>query len=163
MAITRQVPSQPRLGSDERKTRILLDTLIALRLLERDEAHRLTTLADAFLATGRPGYLGGTINIMAAPWIWTAFQNLPKAVRHGGTVLDQPAETPEWQFWETFASSSSAIAIPAAQMLVELLQARTQQRGSLSIPDIACGSGLYSLNSRLNTQRRMPRCSIGPT
>ncbi len=65
-------------GSDERGTRILLDTLIALRLLERDEAHRLTTLADAFLATGRPGYLGGTINIMAAPWIWTAFQNLPE-------------------------------------------------------------------------------------
>lgn len=132
-------------GADERGTRILLDALTALRLLERDEAYRLTPLADAFLVTSRPSYLGGTVNIMAAPWNWSAFQHLPEAVRHGGTVLDQHAETPEWEFWETFASSSSAIAIPAAQILAELLQTQTDQRESLNILDIACGSGLYSL------------------
>lgn len=132
------------IGADERGTRILLDVLAALRLLERGEVYRLTPLADAFLVTSRPSYPGGMVNIMTAPWIWNGLQHLPAAVQHGGTVMDEHAETPEREFWEAFARSSSGMAILAAQMLADLLNEWGDQRENLKVLDIACGSDLYS-------------------
>jgi C-methyltransferase len=132
-------------GADERGIRILLDALAALGLLDSAEGYRLTPLADAFLVTSRPSYLGGVVNILAGPWTWTTHQGLAEAVRHGGTILDQHAETPGWEFWETFAPSSTGIAAPASHALVRLLGEWTDQRESLEILDVACGSGLYSL------------------
>ena len=131
--------------ADERGTRILLDALAALRLLERDNGYRLSPIAEAFLVSSRPSYLGDMVNILAGSWMWMGYPRLAEAVRRGGTILDQHAETPEWEFWETFAPSSTGIAIPAAHVLTELLKGWTNQRESLEILDIACGSGLYGL------------------
>lgn len=64
---------------------------------------------------------------------------------HGGSILDQHAETPGHEFWEIFAPSSTGVAAPAAQALAQLLRGWGDQRESLEILDIACGSGLYSL------------------
>ncbi|MBV9029950.1 MAG: methyltransferase domain-containing protein [Pseudonocardiales bacterium] len=133
------------IDADERGTRILLDALAALGLLDTAEGYRLTPLADAFLVTSRPGYLGGMVNISAAPWTWTAYSHLAEAVRHGGTVLDHHAETPGHEFWEAFAPSSTGMAAPASRRLSELLRGWAAQRENLEILDIACGSGLYSL------------------
>ncbi len=134
-------------GADERGTRILLDALAALGLLLRDDSdgYRLGPLAEAFLVTDRPSYLGGMVNILAGSWTWTEYPRLAEAVVRGGTILDQHAETPGHEFWETFAPSSTGIAAPAAQALAELLRGWVGQRESLDILDIACGSGLYSL------------------
>lgn len=133
------------IDADERGTRILLDALAALGLLDSADGYRLTPLADTFLVTSRPSYLGGMFNILAGSWTWTAYQRLGEAVRHGGTILAQHAETPEWEFWETFAPSSTGIAAPAAQVLARLLQGSSSQRENLEILDVACGSGLYTL------------------
>jgi len=133
------------IGADERGTRILLDALAALGLLDSINGYRLTPLADTFLVTSRPSYLGGMTNILAGPWTWTAYQRLGEAVRHGGTIMPEHAETPGWEFWETFAPSSTGIAGPGAQVLVQLLQGWSGQRENLEILDVACGSGLYSL------------------
>jgi MoxR-like ATPase len=47
-------------GSSQRGTRILLDALAALELLERrDGSYALSTLAEEYLVSGRTGYLGG--------------------------------------------------------------------------------------------------------
>ncbi|MGH3533108.1 MAG: methyltransferase [Pseudonocardiaceae bacterium] len=132
-------------GADKRGTRILLDALTALGLLERDDSYRLTPLAEAFLVTDRSGYLGGMINILAGSWTWTAYDRLPEAVVRGGAILDQHAETPSHEFWEVFAPSSIGMAAPTAQELAELLQEWAGQREKLEILDIACGSGLYGL------------------
>lgn len=141
------------IGTDERGTRILLDALTALRLLERDDSYRLTPLADAFLVTSRPSYLGGMVNILAGSWAWTGYQRLTEAVTRGGTILDQHAETPGVGFWEVFAPSSTGIAAPAAHALAELLQGWAGPRERLEILDIACGSGLYSLTLAAQHQR----------
>ena len=133
------------IDADERGTRILLDALAALGLLERDNGYRLSPLADAFLVTGRPSYLGGLLDIFAPPWAWTSHQRLAEVVRHGGTMLEQHAETPEHEFWETFAPSSVGLALPNAQVLAELLRDWSRERESLQILDVACGSGLLSL------------------
>ena len=133
------------IGADERGTRILLDALTALRLLERDGGYRLSPLADAFLVSNRPSYLGGMVDILAGSWSWTAYPRLAEAVRRGGTILEHHAETPGHEFWETFAPSSTGIAKPAANVLAELLREWAAQRPSLELLDVACGSGLYSL------------------
>jgi C-methyltransferase len=132
-------------GADERGTRILLDALSALGLLERSDGYQLTPMASTFLVTARPAYIGGMFNILASPWVWSTSRGLADIVRRGGTTLEQHAETPEHEFWETFAPSSVGMAIPAAQTLVELLRGWSEQRESLEILDVACGSGLLSL------------------
>lgn len=133
------------IGTDERGTRILLDALTALRLLERDGGYRLSPLAETFLVSNRPSYLGGMVDILAGSWSWTGYPQLPEAVRRGGTVLEQHAETPKCEFWETFAPASVGIAVPAAHVLAELLRDWAGQRERLEILDVACGSGLYAL------------------
>jgi cyclopropane fatty-acyl-phospholipid synthase-like methyltransferase len=66
-------------------------------------------------------------------------------VRRGGTVLDEHAETPGHEFWETFAGASGGMATPAAEALADVLAPWAETRDSVGILDVACGSGLYSL------------------
>lgn len=133
-------------GTSERGMRILLDGLAAIGLLDVDgERYRLTPLAGAFLVSDGPAYLGGMVDIFAAPTIWAGYAGLAEAVRTGGTVLAEHAETPEHSFWETFAPSSTGIAAPAAQALADLLAPALEDRDRVRVLDVACGGGLYGL------------------
>jgi C-methyltransferase len=134
------------LNTDPRGTRILLDALAALGLLERHEGYHLTQLAGEFLVTGRPGYLGDMFDVLAGPWAWAGYPRLAETVRRGGTVAEQPWETPGHEFWRTFSPSSvGAVSRPGAQALAELIEPWAGTRDSLEILDVACGSGLFSL------------------
>lgn len=97
------------IDADERGTRILLDALSALGLLERNNGYRLSPLADTFLVSSRPSYVGGMVNILAPPWVWSSWPS------------------------------------PSARAITELLRAWSEQRESLEILDVACGSGLLGL------------------
>jgi C-methyltransferase len=133
-------------GADERGTRILLNALAALSIVDTaDGNYALSPLADAFLVSSRPTYLGGMLNIMAGSWAWTGYPRLADAVRAGGTILEEHAETPGHEFWEAFAPSSVGVAVPAANALAEILGPWAAERDGLEVLDIACGSGLYSL------------------
>jgi len=134
------------IGADERGTRILLDALAALGLLERDGgAYGLSPMSEAFLVSGGPTYMGGLLDIFAPDWVWTSHQRLAEVVRSGGTLLEQHAETPGHAFWETFAPSSAALAVPGGQAVAGLVEEWSRERESLEILDVACGSGLLSL------------------
>lgn len=131
--------------ADLRGTRILLDALAAVGMLEVDSGeYRLSPVADAFLVTSHPSYLGAMMNIMASDWAWAAWPRLADAVRSGGTTLEVHAETPEHAFWETYASASVSIATADARALADVLEPVTES-GPAEILEIACGSGLYSL------------------
>ena len=133
------------IDADVRGTRILLDALAALGLLEVDSGeYRLSPLADTFLVTSRPGYLGGMMDIMASDWAWAAWPRLSDAVLSGGTILETHAETPEHEFWEAYAPASVSIATADAGALADVLEHATDG-GAAEILEIACGSGLYSL------------------
>jgi C-methyltransferase len=133
------------IGADERGVRILLDALAVLGLVEANGGYQLAPLADSFLVTDRPAYLGGMVSILAGEWAWTGYPRLADAVRAGKTVLDQDADTPGHSFWETFARSSTGVAATASALLAELLAPWAGRREQLDILDVACGSGLYSL------------------
>lgn len=133
------------IGASERGTGILLDALAAIGLVETNGGYRLAPLADAFLVTGRPTYLGAFVNIIDGEWAWTGYPRLAEAVRAGRSVLEEDAETPELTFWETFARSSPGIATPASHALAEVLAPWAEKRATLDVLDVACGSGLYGL------------------
>jgi C-methyltransferase len=133
-------------GASERGTRILLDALAALELLERDDgSYALSPQADAYLVSGRPAYLGGMMRIIGGDPAWEGYAHLAGAVRRGGTLLAEHAETPEHGFWETFAAASGGISTPAAGALADVLEPWAAARERLEILDVACGGGLYSL------------------
>ena len=137
-------------------TTVLLDALSVLGLAERRGAlYDLGPLARAFLVPGGPTYLGDAANIFSGPLLWDAFGRLGEAVRAGGSVMQQHAETASHPFWETFAQSSAALAFPAAGALAELLGPKLGGASKVRVLDVAAGSGIYG-----HTLLRQPNVEV---
>jgi len=131
-----------------RGLRILCDALCALGLLLHSdegggERYALTPGAAAFLVTSSPTSIAGMAKIFVNQRFWDAAFSLPEAVRQGGTVLDDHAETPEHPFWEDFARSIAGLAAPSSQGLTEILMPWAGTKEQLKILDVACGNGMY--------------------
>jgi len=128
----------------ERSTRILLDALVVLGLLEKERgAYRLTPATEAHLVPGKPMFMGDFAGLVGSQTLWTAMGRLADAVRTGGSVLEEHAETPKHPFWETFARSSGSLALPAAASLEALLHDWIASQPRVRVLDIAAGSGIY--------------------
>jgi C-methyltransferase len=137
-------PVAARLGLDERAARLLLNALAALGLLTSDgRSYGLTEGAATHLVRGRPGYVGDMAKVIASRWEWDALQRLPEAVRRGGAVVGEHAETPEYAYWEDFAAYAGAVAGPTARRAAAALAPWAAGRSSLDVLDVACGHGLY--------------------
>jgi C-methyltransferase len=143
-----------KLAMDERGTRLLLNALAAIGLLESDgKTYSLDEGAHRHLVRGRPGYVGGMIKVMASGWEWDALRRLPDAVRRGGTVMDEHAETPGYAYWEDFAAFASTVARPTAELAAGVLAAWASARERLDVLDVACGHGLYGFTLALHQPR----------
>jgi len=94
--------------------------------------------------------------VMASKWEWDALRDLPAAVRSGGTVASENAETPGYKYWEDFAAHASAVASPAADVLADALGPWAAERERLNVLDMACGHGLYGYT----LARRQPHALI---
>lgn len=142
---------------DPRGARLLLNALAALGLLDSDGlSYALPAGTEASLVRGRPGYVGDMAKVMASRWEWNALSDLPAAVRNGGTVASENAETPGYAYWEDFAAYASAVAGPTAEVLADALDPWAAQRERLHVLDMACGHGLYGFT----LARRQPRASV---
>lgn len=133
-----------KIKADKRGTRILLDALAALSLVETADGYRLSPMADSFLVSGRPGYMGRMVRFMSE-LLARIVPHFAAAVRRGGTVLEESADQPELALWEEFAAASGAMARVQADALAGLLAPWANRRATLDVLDVACGSGLYSL------------------
>jgi C-methyltransferase len=137
-----QVASRQQL--DQRGAKLLLNALAALGLLTCDGPdYRLVAGAEKILVRGRPGFVGDMSKVMASTWEWAALAGLPDAVRRGGTVAPQNAETPGYAYWEDFAAYAAAVAAPTAKLMADVLGPWAAQRDRLDVLDVACGHGLY--------------------
>jgi C-methyltransferase len=133
------------LGLHPRGSRLLLNAIAAVGLAEQDSdgGFRLTPLADTFLVRNKPGYTGDMAKVIASSWEWEAMDRLADAVRKGGPVVGEHAETPEFGYWRDFAAYAHAIAGPTAAKLAEVLQPFYSKRAVVTALDMACGHGLY--------------------
>jgi 2-polyprenyl-3-methyl-5-hydroxy-6-metoxy-1,4-benzoquinol methylase len=132
------------IGCPERSTRILLDAMTTLGLLTKAGAsYALTPATEQFLVRGKPTYMGDLVNLFGSPTSWGGAQKLADAVRNDGTVMPEHSETPRYAFWEMFARSTAALAVPAANALHGVLAEWRAARPKIRVLDIAAGSGLY--------------------
>jgi 2-polyprenyl-3-methyl-5-hydroxy-6-metoxy-1,4-benzoquinol methylase len=128
-----------RIGCPARTTRILLDALSVQGLLAKEgDEYRLTAMASDHLVPGKPTYFGDMRGIYASDPMWAALPRLAETVRRGGST-----EMPEHSFWEQFAQSGWATAVPAATVIDAVLGEWIASKPRCRVLDIAAGSGIY--------------------
>lgn len=146
-ALARPAPADTvaaEVGAHPRGVRILLDALAALGLLEVCEGvYVLSDDAAPLLLPGSPEYAADMVRVIASDPEWDALKRLTEAVRKGGTVMSEHAETPMFSYWEVFAEHAPTIARPTAAVLLSALRQWAQARPSLDVLDVACGHGVY--------------------
>jgi ubiquinone/menaquinone biosynthesis C-methylase UbiE len=129
-------------GTDPRATRIVLDSLPALGLVEkRGEKYSLTPTAEVFLVRGKPSYVGDFRHVALA--LWDGMAHLKESLKTGKPFsrLDTGAELP---VWEKLVLGIIVIAQPAAEALCDLLGIGRELTG-LNILDIAGGSSIFGM------------------
>jgi hypothetical protein len=113
-----------RIGIHERAARDFFDTLVALRMLERDgDVYSNAAEADAFLDKAKPSYTGGLLE-MANSRLYGFWGNLTEGLRTGqpqneakvgedffGVLYSDPSRLREFAQAMTAVSMGSALAI----------------------------------------------------
>lgn len=128
--------------TDPRATRIVLDSLPALGLVEkRDGKYFLTPTAEVFLVRGKPSYVGDFRHVALA--LWEGMAHLKESLKTGKPLsrMDTGAELP---VWEKLVLGIIVIAEPAAKALCDLLKIGNERKG-LKVLDIAGGSSIFGM------------------
>ena len=129
-------------GTDARATRIVLDTLPALSLLEKhDGKYALTPTAEIFLVKGKPSYVGDFRHVALA--LWDGMANLKQTLKTGKPLSRMDTNT-ELAVWEKLVLGIIVIAEPAAKALCDILKIGTERRG-MRVLDIAGGSSIFGM------------------
>jgi ubiquinone/menaquinone biosynthesis C-methylase UbiE len=129
-------------GTDPRATRIVLDSLPALGVVQkRDGGYFLTPMADAFLVKGKPSYVGDFRHVALA--LWDGMAHLKESLKTGKPLsrMDTGAEL---KVWEKLVLGIIVIAEPAAKALCDILKIGIDKKG-LKVLDIAGGSSIFGM------------------
>ena len=129
-------------GTDARATRIVLDSLPALSLIEkRDGKYFLTPSAQAFLVKGKPSYCGDFRHVALA--LWDGMAHLKESLKTG-KPLSRMDTNAELQVWEKLVLGIIVIAEPAAKALCDILKIGSERKG-MRVLDIAGGSSIFGM------------------
>ncbi|HKY08258.1 MAG TPA: class I SAM-dependent methyltransferase [Candidatus Binatia bacterium] len=129
-------------GTDPRATRIVLDSLPALGLVEkRAGKYLLTPTADVFLVKGKPSYVGDFRHVALA--LWDGMAHLKESLKTG-KPLSRMDTGGELQVWEKLVLGIIVIAEPAAKALCDVLKIGTERKG-IKVLDIAGGSSIFGM------------------
>jgi ubiquinone/menaquinone biosynthesis C-methylase UbiE len=129
-------------GTNPRATRIVLDSLLALALLEkRDGRYYLAPISEVFLVRGTPSYMGDFRHVALA--LWDGMAHLKDSLKTGKprSRLDSGDEL---KVWEKLVIGIIPIAEPAAKALCDILKLSSERRG-LRVLDIAGGSSIFGM------------------
>ncbi len=129
-------------GTDARATRIVLDSLPALALIEKRQGkYFLTPTAKTFLVRGKPSYVGDFRHVALA--LWDGMAHLKESLKTGKPLSRMDTVT-ELEVWEKLVLGIIVIAEPAAKRLCDVLQIGTQRK-ALKVLDIAGGSSIFGM------------------
>ena len=129
-------------GTDPRATRIVLDSLLALSVVEkRNRKYFLTPTGDTFLVRGKPSYMGDFRHVALA--LWDGMAHLKESLKTGKPLsrMDTGAEL---QVWEKLVLGIIPIAEPAAEALCNVLDIGSERTG-IRVLDIAGGSSIFGM------------------
>jgi ubiquinone/menaquinone biosynthesis C-methylase UbiE len=129
-------------GTDPRATRIVLDSLPALGLVEkRDGKYFLTPTAELFLVRGKPSYVGDFRHVALA--LWEGMAHLKESLKTG-KPFSRMDTGGELEVWEKLVLGIIVIAEPAAKALCEVLRIGTERKG-IKVLDIGGGSSIFGM------------------
>lgn len=132
-------------GASIRGLRALLNPLVALELLSKDDAQRysLTPESSTFLVSTKPSYFGGllnhTIHGILPQWI-----QLPEIVQTGKPAMALNQETTGGDYFEAFVPSLFPLMYPSAEALANVLNLSQLQQPT-TVLDLAAGSGVWGI------------------
>lgn len=129
-------------GTDARATRIVLDSLLALALVEkRGGEYFLTAVSETFLVRGKTSYVGDFRHVALS--LWDGMAQLKESLKTGKPAgrLDTGAALP---VWEKLVLGIIVIAEPAARALCDILEIGTRRKGC-RVLDIAGGSSIFGM------------------
>ncbi|MBI4529050.1 MAG: methyltransferase domain-containing protein [Deltaproteobacteria bacterium] len=129
-------------GTETRATRIVLDSLISLSLVQKRQGrYVLTDVSETFLVRNKPSYMGDFRHVALA--LWGGMAQLKQTLKTGRPMgrMDTGGEL---EVWEKLILGIIPIAQPVAESLCELLQIETRRKG-LDVLDIAGGSSIFGV------------------
>jgi precorrin-6B methylase 2 len=128
-----------------RGIRILCDYLVIIGFLKKeDDRYLCTTSTSVFLNRNSPAYLGSAIELLNAPTMMSAYENLANVVRTGSTGLPEGGSiAPQHPIWETFARAMAPLAAMPAEGLTKL--SAQSEKSKLKVLDIAAGHGMFGI------------------
>ena len=127
-------------GTDPRATRIVLDGLIALALVEkRAGRYFVTPASETFLVRGKPDYIGDFRYVAMS--LWDGMAHLRETLKTGKPFsrLDTGNEL---QVWEKLVIGIIPIVRPAAEAFCEIFEVGKVRTG-LRVLDVAGGSSIF--------------------
>ena len=128
--------------TNTRATRIVLDSLIALALVEKRQGkYFLTPISERFLVRGTPSYIGDFRHVALS--LWDGMARLQESLKTGKPLSRMDTEVP-LEVWEKIVVGIIPIAEPVARALCDILGIGRQKRG-LQVLDIAGGSGIFGM------------------
>ena len=129
-------------GTVPRATRIVLDSLIALALVEKhDGKYILTPISEAYLVRGKPSYMGDFRHVALS--LWDGMAHLKETLKTG-KPLSRLDTWEELEVWEKLVVGIIPIAQPVAKALCDLLGVGKTKKG-LRVLDIAGGSSIFGM------------------
>jgi ubiquinone/menaquinone biosynthesis C-methylase UbiE len=128
--------------TDPRATRIVLDSLLALALVEkRNGGYHLTPISEAFLVRGKPSYVGDFRHVALA--LWDGMAHLKESLKTG-KPFSRMDTSDALEVWEKLVLGIIVIAEPAARALCDILRIGTDRK-AINVLDIAGGSSIFGM------------------
>ncbi len=132
-------------GTDPDGTRMVLDSLVALEILRKQEgAYALTPEAEAFLVNGRPGDISPMIADHPQV-LWNEWGRLRDALKRRPKASAEYTEDPGAEgFFARLIRIIMPLALGPADAVAEHLGVGTSRKG-LRILDVGAGSGAWTM------------------
>jgi len=132
-------------GASPRGLRTVLNALVGLDVLSKDEAGRyvLTEESATFLVSDKPTYHGAFFLLTREPML-ASWRQLHEVIRSGRPAHHINREQDGTGFFERFVEDIFPIHYPGAQALAKALGVRLAPE-PISVLDLAAGSGVWSI------------------
>lgn len=129
-------------GTDVRATRIVLDALSAMALVEKHNGeYFLAPISETFLIKDTSSYVGDFRHVALS--LWDGLAHLKETLKTG-KPLSRMDTGEQLQVWEKIVLGIIPIAEPVAEALCDILAIGVERKG-LRILDIAGGSSIFGM------------------
>ncbi|MBM3464986.1 MAG: methyltransferase domain-containing protein [Armatimonadetes bacterium] len=128
-------------NASERGTRMMLNVLVSLGLVDRDgDGYRLTPAAEKHLVRGTDGYLGA---MFESDDLWTNWGTLTETVKTGAPIRTVEKEELASQFFPILVKSLHVINLDVAKRAADALASGLPK--DAQVLDVAAGSAVWSI------------------